>query len=305
MDPVDRRNVESFLQDETGAEGSGEILGIMKQMLETMQANLKDATASEDSAVAGFAELEASKKKEIEIATESIESKTLRTGELAVAIVQTKDSLEDTIEEVADNEKMSAELDKQCATKSKEFAAIKAEKTEEIKAISEAIGILNDDDALDVFKKAMPSASFTQGSTAFLQQSRHTASKPLRAQAVLESLVRKNSAHKSQLNLMLYAMSSKIRLSSKHGHKFQKFDEIVKMIDDMVTLLGKEQKDDDKQKEFCRDEFDKAEDDETAAKEKISAITAEIEEDTDTITSLEEEIKTLTASIAALDKSVV
>merc|ERR1719161_2317858 len=132
MDPVDRRTVQSFLQDGSASEGSGEILGIMKQMLETMQANLKDATASEDSAVAGFAELEASKKKEIEIATESIESKTLRTGELAVAIVQTKDSLEDTIEEVADNEKMSAELDKQCATKSKEFATIKNEKAEEI-----------------------------------------------------------------------------------------------------------------------------------------------------------------------------
>merc|ERR1719235_1671847 len=151
----------------------------------------------------------------------------------------------------------------------------------------------------------MPSASFTQGSTAFLQQSRHTASKPLRAQAVLESLVRKNSAHKSQLNLMLYAMSSKIRLSSKHGHKTQKFDEIVKMIDDMVTLLGKEQKDDDKQKEFCRDEFDKAADEETAAKEKIASITAVVEEDTDTITQLEDEIKTLTEEVAALDKSVV
>merc|ERR1719262_919151 len=48
MDPVDRRSVESFLQDGSASEGSGEILGIMKQMLETMQANLKDATATED-----------------------------------------------------------------------------------------------------------------------------------------------------------------------------------------------------------------------------------------------------------------
>merc|ERR1719191_636752 len=165
----------------------------MKQMKETMEANLAEGEAEEAKAVEGFAELEASKKKEIEIATESIESKTLRAGELAVAIVQTKDSLEDTIEEVADNEKMSAELDKQCATKSKEFATIKNEKAEEIKAISETIAILNDDDALDVFKKAMPSAALAQENTAFLQQSRHTASKPLHARAVLESLARRNS----------------------------------------------------------------------------------------------------------------
>jgi uncharacterized coiled-coil DUF342 family protein len=305
MDPVDRRSVDAFLQDGSSTEGSGEILGIMKQMLETMEANLKDATATEDTAAAGFAELEASKKKEIEIATEAVETKTLRSGELAVSIVQTKNALEDTIEEVADNEKMSASLAEQCATKTKEFEGIKKEKTDEIKAISEAIAILNNDDALDVFKKAMPSASFTQVNTAFLQSSRHTASKPLHAQAVLQSLVRRNSGHKTQLNLVLYAMSSKIRLANKHGHKTQKFDEIVKMIDDMVTLLGKEQKDDDKQKEFCRDEFDKAADEEVAAKEKIASITAVVEEDTDTITQLEEEIKTLTEEVAALDKSVV
>jgi chromosome segregation ATPase len=304
LDPVDRRSIESFLQEGENAEGSGEILGIMKQMLETMEANLKDATAQEDSAVSGFAELEASKKKEIEVATEAIESKTLRSGELAVSIVQTKDELEDTIEEVANNEKMQSELKEQCATKAKEFAGIQKEKTDEITAISEAIGILNDDDALDVFKKAMPS-SFAQQTPAFLQKSRHIASKPLRAQAVLSTLMRRHSEHQNQLNLMLYTMQSKIRLAGKHGHKMQKFDEITKMIDDMVTLLGKEQKDDDKQKEFCRDEFDKAADEETAAKEKIAAITAQIEEQTDTIAQLTEEIGTLEEGLKTLDKSVV
>merc|ERR1719324_325115 len=148
----------------------------------------------------------------------------------------------------------------------------------------------------------MPSAALAQESNgmAFLQSSRHTASKPLRAQAVLQSLVRMNSGHKTQLNLMLYAMSSKLKLANKHGHKMQKFDEIVKMIDDMVVLLGKEQTDDDKQKEFCRDEFDKAADEEAAAKEKIAAITAEVEEDTDTVARLSEEIANLQEEVAAL-----
>merc|ERR1719262_232738 len=299
MDPVDRRSVESFLQDGTGAEGSGEILGIMKQMLETMVANLKDATATEDSAVAGFAELEASKKKEIEIATEAVETKTLRSGELAVTIVTTKDSLEDTIEEVADNEKMSAQLAKQCATKTKEFDGIKKEKTGEIQAISEAIGILNDDDALDVFKKSMPSDA-----AAFLQRSspRTPASKAKRAQAVLAGLAAHKVANSQELHLILYSMNSKLRLAAKG--KVQKFDEIKKMIDDMVALLGKEQKDDDTQKEFCRDEFDRTADEEAAAKEKVAAITAAIEESTDTLAQLTEEIATLEQEIKDIDKAV-
>merc|ERR1719453_532361 len=143
-----------------------------------MEANLADATADEAKAVAGFADLEASKKKEIEVATESIESKTVRSGELAVSVVQTKDALEDTIQEVADNEKFSSQLDEQCAAKQKEWAVRQKARADEVQAISEAIGILNDDDALDVFKKSMPSDA-----AAFLQRSspRTPASKAKRA----------------------------------------------------------------------------------------------------------------------------
>merc|ERR1719359_964986 len=121
MDPEDRRQALAFLQggDSSESGGAGEILGIMKQMKESMEANLAEAEADEAKAAAGFSDLEASKKKEIEVATEAIESKTVRAGELAVSIVQSKDELEDTIQEVADNEKFSAQLDEQCASKQK------------------------------------------------------------------------------------------------------------------------------------------------------------------------------------------
>merc|ERR1719420_10842 len=119
-----------------------------------MEAELKEAISQEEKAIAGFADLKASKEKEIEMATEAIETKTGRSGEVAVSAVQTKDSLEDTTDELADTEKFLVQLSTECATKEKEFAEISAVRAEEVKAISEAIGILNDDDALDVFKKA-------------------------------------------------------------------------------------------------------------------------------------------------------
>merc|ERR1719217_1687500 len=101
---------------------------------------------------------------------------------------------------------------------------------------------------------------------------------------------------------MLYTLSSKMKLSSKG--RSQKFDEIVKMIDDMVVLLGKEQKDDDKQKVFCQDELEKATDEEAAAKEKITGITASIEEQTDAIAALTDEVATLEEEIKEIDKTV-
>merc|ERR1719389_436961 len=83
-----------------------------------------------------------------------------------------------------------------------------------------------------------------------------------------------------------------------------KFDEIMKMIDDMAALLGKEQGEDEKQKGWCEDEFEKSADEKAAATTKLSQIEAEIGELTDGITEVSEEISTLTAEIAELDKSV-
>merc|ERR1719160_2123258 len=140
MTDGNRKDILAFLQGETP--GSSEILGMLKAM--------KD----EEAAVKGFADMKASKEKEIEFADESIESKKERVGSLAVEIVQLKHDIEDSAEEAADAEKFAASLAKQCASKKKEWADTCKMRQDEMAAIGEAISILNDDDALDVFKKA-------------------------------------------------------------------------------------------------------------------------------------------------------
>merc|ERR1719440_1622827 len=119
-------------------------------MKDDMEASLKEAIAEEEKAVAGYADLKASKEKEIELASEAIETKTARAGELAVSVVTTKDGLDDAAKEKADTEKFVATLKEQCGTKEQEFAKRSQQRAEEVAAISDAIGILNDDDALDV-----------------------------------------------------------------------------------------------------------------------------------------------------------
>merc|ERR1719316_2237016 len=309
MDPMDRQDLQSFFQGSSSDDsnefaegpGSGQILGILKQMKETMEANLKEAVAEEEKAVASFGELSASKGKEVEIASESIESKTVRTGQLAVSIAQATNDLEDTKEELDDGTKYAEQLKKQCADKEKSYDAESKTRNAEISAISEAIGILNDDDALDVFKKAVPSASMMQQGQAFLQKSVHRASKPRRVQAILQDIASKHAT--PQMNLMLYTLSSKIKHSNKG--KVQKFEEIIKMVDNMVELLGKEQTEDDKHKEFCQSETDKAADEEAARTTKVNSVTSALEEEEDALAAIGEEITVLTDGIAALDKAVV
>merc|ERR1719421_2672223 len=154
----------------------------------------------------------------------------------------------------------------------------------EITAISEAIGILNDDDALDVFKKALPS-SFVQ-TVGFLQKGDTKASGARKAQAVLAGVAGKTKD--THLNLLLYTLGSKLKVKSAGG-----FDEVKKMIDDMVVLLGKQQKEDEKQKEYCEDEFEKAADEEAAAKTKLAQTDAKLAELSDDIGTLMEEISEL------------
>merc|ERR1719428_1458840 len=156
MDSSDRRQAMAFLEDSSESTGaSDQIVGILKAMKDDMEAELKEAIASEEKSIAGFMDLKASKEKEVEMATEAIETKMGRAGEVAVSVVQSQDALEDAKEEAADNTAFLATLEKDCATKSAEQAERDKVRSQEIAAISDAIGILNDDDALDVFKKAL------------------------------------------------------------------------------------------------------------------------------------------------------
>merc|ERR1719265_2200691 len=100
--------------------------------------------------------------------------------------------------------------------------------------------------------------------------------------------------HSSELGLIQLALMGK-----KAG-----FEKIIKMIDDMVVLLQNEQKEDEKQKEWCETEFDTSEDKEGELKRKIAGLESAIEEMKEGIAKLTDEIAALKSGIEALDKSV-
>merc|ERR1719181_1720415 len=75
-----------------------------------------------------------------------------------------KGDLSDSQASLIDDKKFAAELEKNCATKEAEWAEVCKTRSEEILALADTIKILNDDDALEMFKKTLPgsSASFMQ-----------------------------------------------------------------------------------------------------------------------------------------------
>merc|ERR1719199_368606 len=124
-----------------------------------MAQGLSEAEGAEKEAKATYASLMSAKKKEVSAATKMIEEKLQRVGQLATEIETMKNELEDTKERLAEDSKMLATLQKSCATKEGEHKKSKALRQEELVALADTTKVLNDDDALELFKKTLPGAS--------------------------------------------------------------------------------------------------------------------------------------------------
>merc|ERR1719191_1480909 len=293
LSSFDQEEVEAFLQGKASSSGTGEIVGILEQMGEQMAADLKEATESENASLADFNGLVAAKNKEIQAATTAIEDKTARVGQLAVDIVNAKNDLSDAQDALSEDSGFLVELKTTCAEQVKMYDVVKKVRAEEITAVGATIKILNDDDALDLFKKTLPSPG-----ESLLQVSATTHSLQ-RVRALLREVdsakaVDRNSASAQVAQLVQLALAGK-----KVG-----FEKIIKMMDDMVVLLGKEQKDDEAEKEYCEAEFEKSEDETVDLKRKIKGTDAVIAEGEDALAALKEDIATLTTGITDLDKAV-
>merc|ERR1719478_1491048 len=124
-----------------------------------MDKALSDATSEENASIKSYEELMAAKTKQVNILTSAIESKTIRSGETAVQITQMGHDLVHTKEVLGDDQTFLADLEKNCAQKEAEYTEMKTTRSEELVAISETIKLLNDDDALELFKKTLPSSA--------------------------------------------------------------------------------------------------------------------------------------------------
>merc|ERR1719424_1466413 len=150
----------AFLSSKSGyAPASGEILGILKTMHDEMSKDLSDATDGENAAIASFEELKTAKGKEIAALSKAIESKLTRVGELGVKVAEQINELDDTKEDLAESKKFLADLDVNCENKKKEWSAYQKMQGGELLALADTIKVLNDDDALELFKKTLPGSS--------------------------------------------------------------------------------------------------------------------------------------------------
>merc|ERR1719316_1423181 len=157
-------------------------------------------------------------------------------------------------------------------------------RSEELLALADTIKILNDDDALELFKKTLPGAS------SLLQLQVTVADQRREALAA----IRANQRGHPELNFIALALQ---------GKKVN-FGKVIKMIDEMVGVLKAEQQDDNDKKEYCETAFDEADDKKKSLERSVSNLDKAINKAKEDIDLHAAEIKALQDGIVALDKAV-
>jgi chromosome segregation ATPase len=287
MESVDRDMLANFLSG-TAAPGTQEILGILKEMHSEMKKDLAEMTAAEDASIKDYESLTSAKKKELAALTKAIETKTVRIGELSVSLAETSNDLEDTSKQLETDEEMLATLDTHCKTKKEEWEVYQKLMADEQVALADTIKLLNDDDALDLFKKTLPSAS------SFMQVQVTAKSMKQQALAVLKAAHKRHGRRDPRLQFIEVAL---------HGGKVG-FEKMTAMIDDLMATLGKEQEDDNDKKGYCLSELDKYEDLKKGWAVDESDLEKAIDSGEESLKALKKDIAALTTSIKKLDKSV-
>jgi len=156
-------------------------------------------------------------------------------------------------------------------------------------ALADTIKILNDDDALEMFKKTLPGAS-----ASLVQLEVSSKSSKKHALALLETARGNKNSDRQKIDFIMLALRGKTA----------GFEKVIKLIDDMVKLLGEEQLDDDHKKEYCNMQFDFTDDKKKELERSVSKLETAIDDAKEGIATLTSDIQALNDGIVALDKSV-
>jgi len=285
----DRESVMSFLSmhhksaDEY-APSASEVIGILTRMKADYEQDLADITARETTAVGLYKDLIAAKTKESKSLGYTVQKKTARAGELAVDIVNMKHDLKSAEAMLNADSQLLKNLKSECATKTREQAEREQMRSKEMLAIHDTISILNADDSLDLFKQTLsPSGSLLQVTG--------------QVQGLSSMLARleKNphaTGDRPEVRFLEMALQGK-RVD---------FSKVAKLVDDMMSLLDREQADDDNKKEFCKDKMHAVE---LKAKELVKSIKdhqADLGDRSETLSQNEEETQALRSKVTALDR---
>merc|ERR1712187_847781 len=147
---------------------SGEIFGILRQMLETFESNLSASQKEELASQKAYEDLKAAKEGEISAGQSQIDTKTQELADTDLKLAQAKEDVADTKSSLSADEQFLMMLKEKCQMTDKEWEERSKTRQLEMEAVSKALAVLSGDDAHDLFTRTF--------NPAFLQESVKTTS---------------------------------------------------------------------------------------------------------------------------------
>lgn len=251
-----RRVVESFIQAPftgTYTAQSGEVVGILKNMLDTFKSNLMIARGGEEKAVTaheGLLKFKEASLKELEAA---FEDKQKEMGSNDEELATKKEQLAEAESNLEDDQEFLSKLIPMCKEKARQYKSRKMLRKAEQEAIKQAIRILTSDSA-DAGLDFQQIGSARHGGAATLLQigSVRRAALDARRQGAVLALLRRAARRRNSLRLAQVAMAI------ESGNPFTV---IFEKIEEIIGALAKEGKADKKEKKFCEEERAEKKDD--------------------------------------------
>merc|ERR1719247_2356979 len=247
-------------------------------MKDEFESNLSQMQKDEAQAAADYVELKKAKQAEIAAGKAKLKEKTFGLADSDDFLATAKEDLAMTREALSADVKFIQDLRLRCQQSDKDWELRSKTRAEEIAAVADVIAMLSDDDAFDLFGKTVDKPSvFVQ----LRSSNRAEAAKRARVVALVKAVADKSGSSKRSLQLLALAATAQL----------DAFDKVKKMIDEMVTVLKKDQADEVKHRDFCVEEVDENEK-QTLAKNEA------------TMTTLTEEMAALKDSIAEMQKQM-
>jgi len=265
---------------------SGGIFGILSEMKDQFVRDLSNAQKEEFMALVEFQKLRAAKLAEIASAQEQKEAKEKALADLMAKAATAKEDLAATEEAKAADEKFLANLEETCTTEKNEYASRVKVRSEEIKAIGEAVGILTEDSARETFGKTLSFLQINTGSSA--AASSRVAEQDRLTEKAMKRIAAVAKKHK---NWSLASLAVRVRLDS--------FTKVKEMMDKMLEDLKVQQKEEYDKNEYCKQEIDKTEDEIKVATQQKEDLNEELTATKNTLETLATEIAQLQADVKA------
>merc|ERR1719465_70561 len=132
---------------------SGEIFGILKQMLETFENDLAASQKEEMANQKAYKDLKAAKEDEIAAGQAQIDTKTQELADTDEKNAQAKEDVEDTKKSLSADEEFLMMLKEKCSMTDGEWEERQKTRQLEMEACSKALAVLSSDEAHDLFTK--------------------------------------------------------------------------------------------------------------------------------------------------------